>query len=317
MPTRISAKEFVDAWATCGGSPAAVARATGLSIRNVYARRASLEKLGGITLPTSEARGVDTPYSPPAHFERRRRFDVTDGIVIVFSDPHWLPDHSTVGQDALETLIGRLKPELIICGGDALNGDTISRFDPTRGHHKRFSLREELDCMVQHFAAIQRVSRKARFAMCLGNHDLRLSRYIAVHAQYALDLPYTRLEDWIPSWPLSWAIELNPNTPGMTVVRHRNQPGMLHLQAAKAGVHYCHGHLHKIGVHRQPTFAGVRYSCDVGSLADPASDAFDYNEGGPDHCQGFCVLTFKNGKLLPPEVCEVVDGVAYFRGSPV
>jgi hypothetical protein len=34
-------------------------------------------------------------------------------------------------------------------------------------------------------------------------------------------------------------------------------------------------------------------------------------------CSGFAVLTFRNGKLLPPELCEVIDGVAYFRGEEV
>jgi len=317
VPTRISATEFVKAWSESGGSPVAVSEATGLSLRNVYARRSSLERLHGLTLQTGSRNGRETQYSSPAHFVRRRNFEVKDGTVVVFSDPHWLPDHSTTGQNALEIVIAKLKPVLVICGGDALNGDTISRYDPTRGHHKRFTLREELDCMVEHFSAVEKVAGKAQLAMALGNHDLRLSRYIAVQAQHALDLPMTRLEDWIPRWPLSWTIEINAGTPGMTVIRHRNQPGMLHLQAVKAGTHYAHGHLHRLNVHRVATFNGVRYSVDCGSLADPDSDAFDYAEGGAPHAQGFAVLTFKGGQLLPPELCEVVGDMAYFRGAPV
>lgn len=316
MPTRVSADEFVKAWTACGGSPAAVARATGLSIRNVYARRASLEKLNGIALPTSEVRGVETPYAPPMHFERRRAFDVPDGVVIVFSDAHFLPDHNTVGQDALEALCRKLKPVLVTCNGDALDGTQIGKW-PLLSHHRTFPLREQLETMKLHMDAIQKASGKARLAYCLGNHCVRLSRYIAVQAEHFLDMPYTRLEDWIPAWPLSWTVEINPGTLGMTVIRHRNQAGMLHLQAIKAGANYIHGHLHKLNVHRVPTFNGVRYSVDTGSLADPQSDAFDYMEGNPDHAQGFAVLTFKGGKLLPPELVEVVDGTAYFRGAPV
>ena len=317
MPTRISAKEFVDAWAKCGGSPSRVSQHTGLSLRNVYARRTRIERLHGIALQTVEARGLETAYAPPAHFERRRRFEVADGTVIVFSDPHWLPDHDQVGQNALETLIARLKPQLIVCGGDALDGTQIGRWDPTRGHHKQASLREQMDCMVEHFTAIQKVAGKARLAWTIGNHDLRLSRYVAVQAEHLLDMPYTRLEDWAPAWPLSWTVEINAGGPGMTVIRHRNQAGMLHLQGQKAGCHYVHGHLHKLNVHRLATFAGIRYSVDTGSLADPDSDAFDYAEGGPDHAQGFAVLTYKDGHLLPPELCEVVRGQAWFRGASV
>jgi UDP-2,3-diacylglucosamine pyrophosphatase LpxH len=316
VPTRVSADEFVKAWTAAGGSPTAVAQSTGLTLRNVYARRARLEKLNNIALPTNDAYGRDCAYAP-AHFERRRKFEVTDGVVVVFSDPHWLPDHGTVGQNALEVIIGRYKPQLIVCGGDALDGNTISRFDPTRGHHKRFSVREELDTCVAHFTALQAVAGKARLAWTLGNHDVRLSRYVAVQAPYMLDMPFTRLDDWFPAWPLSWTVEINSGTPGMTVIRHRNQAGMLHLQAQKAGVHYVHGHLHRLNVHRAATYAGVRYSVDTGSLADPASDAFDYAEGGPDHAQGFAVLTFRDGMLLPPELCEIVRGKAYFRGCEV
>jgi len=29
------------------------------------------------------------------------------------------------------------------------------------------------------------------------------------------------------------------------------------------------------------------------------------------------VLKFENGRLLPPELCEVIDGHAYFRGQRV
>ncbi len=92
---------------------------------------------------------------------------------------------------------------------------------------------------------------------------------------------------------------------------------MLHLQAVKAGAHYVHGHLHRLNVHSVATFSGFRYSVDTGSLADPDSEAFDYAEGAPAHCQGFAVLTFKGGKLLMPELCYVQDQVAYFRGQPI
>jgi hypothetical protein len=316
VPTRVSADDFVKAWTEAGGSPSTVSKLTGLTIRNIYARRARLEKLNGITLPTTDPYGRENAYAP-AQFVRRRNFEITDGVAVVFSDPHWLPDHATVGQDALEAIISRLNPQLIVCGGDALDGNTISRFDPTRGHHKRFSVREELDTCVMHFQAIQKVAGKARLAWCLGNHDVRLSRYVAVQAPYMLDMPFTRLDDWFPAWPLSWTVEINSGTPGMVVVRHRNQAGMLHLQAQKAGVHYVHGHLHRLNVHRAATYAGVRYSVDTGSLADPASDAFDYAEGGPDHAQGFAVLTFRDGLLMPPELCEVVNGQAWFRGEQV
>lgn len=307
-----SDKTFIEIWKRLG-SPTEVAQEIGVTMRNVMARRQRIEKRYGISLATVPRNGIESPYSPRLHFERRRRFCIENGVVVVFSDPHWLPDHSTVAHDALETLIKRLKPVGVICGGDAVDGDTISRYDPTRGHHKRFTVREELDCAKEHFDSLDKVMdrycRNAWRAWTLGNHDVRLSRFVAVRAPELMDLPFTRLEDWVPRWPLSWTVEINSGTPGMTVIRHRNQ--------AKAGCHYVHGHLHRLGVHRQPTFAGPRYSVDAGSLADPESSGFDYTEGNVEHVQGFVVLTYHKGRLMPPELCEVVDGVAWFRGAPV
>jgi hypothetical protein len=318
MPAaKLSDAEFVSAWKQ-HGSPIEVSRAIGLSIRRVYERRNVLAKKG-VILSTISAQGRDTPHSPVLQFERRRKFEVKDGIVVIFSDPHWLPDHSTVAHDALEAVVKKLKPVGVICGGDAVDGDTISRYDPTRGHHKRFTVREELDCVKEHFDSLDKVMDRAcphAFrSWILGNHDVRLSRFVATKAPELTDLPHTRLEDWVPRWPLSWTAEINTGKPGMTVVRHRNQAGMLHLQGQKAGCHYVHGHLHKLNVHTLATFPGYRYSVDTGSLADPDSDGFDYGEGGPNHCQGFAVLTYKNYELLMPELSYVQGGVAYFRGQ--
>lgn len=322
-PNQERREKFIAAWDYCKGSPIEVARYLGMDVANVHRMRTRMVK-DGIPLVTVHPQGRQTtPYSGPAlQFERRRKFEVRDGIVIVFSDAHWLPDHETTAHDALETLIRKLKPVGVICNGDAVDGDTISRYDPTRGHHKRFTIREELDCCKEHFDSLDRVidrwSPQAWRAFSLGNHDVRLSRFVATRAPELQDLPHTRLEDWFPRWPLSWTVEINSGTPGMTVIRHRNQAGMLHLQGTKAGTHYIHGHLHRLNVHTAATFRGFIYSVDTGSLADPRSDGFDYMEGNAEHAQGFAVLTYKDGRLLRPELCQVEeDGVAYFRGVPV
>lgn len=319
MPApKLSDQEFIQVWREAG-SPVEIQKLLGVSMENVYARRKRIEKRHGISLATVSKRNYSTPYSPVVQFERRRQFKVKDGIVVIFSDPHWLPDHDTVAHDALEHLVKKLKPVGVICGGDAVDGDTISRYDPTRGHHKRFTVREELECVKEHFDSLDKVidrhCPKAFRSWILGNHDVRLSRFVATKAPELTDLPYTRLEEWVPRWPLSWTAEINSSTTGMTVVRHRNQAGMLHLQGQKAGVHYVHGHLHRLNVHTLATFAGFRYSVDTGSLADPESDGFDYGEGGPNHCQGFAVLTYRNWQLMMPELCWVQGGVAYFRGE--
>jgi hypothetical protein len=61
----------------------------------------------------------------------------------------------------------------------------------------------------------------------------------------------------------------------------------------------------------------VRWSVDGGSLSDPRSEGFDYAEGNVEHAQGFVVLTYREGRLMPPEICELVDDGAWFRGKLV
>ena len=315
MP-KLSEDEFVALW-KAHRSPQLMAEATGMGVRGVYRRRAALVAKGH-NLDTIAKDGVTkTFYTPDTaaamHFERRRKLEVKNGHVIIFSDPHFYPDSNTIAQSAILTLIKDLKPKAVLCGGDALDGTQISRHDPTRGWHQPPSLREQLECLTQSMTDIRKAAKGATTMMTLGNHDARLSRYMAVNAPHTENLPGTRLEDYIPSWPLSWTVEINGNT----ILRHRNLGGMLHLQAQKAGCHFAHGHLHKLGCMATPQYHGFHFSVDCGSFSDPSSDAFDYTEDGPPHVQGFAVLTYRNGKLLWPEFCYVIDDKAYFRGQEV
>ncbi|MFZ9616606.1 MAG: metallophosphoesterase, partial [Fluviibacter sp.] len=306
MKAKVTDEQFIEIW-NKHHSPSKVAHELGISVSNIHARRSRLVAKGH-KLVTFDPLQRKTPFSPddaPAvHFEKRRQLDVKNGHVIIFSDPHFYPDHNTVAQDALIKLIKELKPKAVLCGGDALDGTQIGRHDPTRGWHQPVSLEEQLACVCESMTAIKKAAKGAITYMTLGNHDARLSRYLAVNAPHMEGLPGTRLEDYIPSWPLSWTLEINGNT----IVRHRHLGGMLHMQAQKAGCHYVHGHLHKLGCMAMPQYHDFKFSIDCGSLSDPSSDAFDYTEDGVPHVQGFAILTYKDGKLLWPEFCYVMGG---------
>jgi UDP-2,3-diacylglucosamine pyrophosphatase LpxH len=309
---RISDREFIAAWKQLQ-SPALVAKHFGINVRAIYARRARLADRGTV-LPTAEGGTSPKVYTDAKieKFERAREFDIINGHVVIFSDPHFYPDHNEKPLKDLCALIRDLKPKAVICGGDALDGTQISRFDPTRGWHAPPPVREQIECMQESLNEVKKAAGKGCItAMTLGNHDARFSRYLAVHASHMEDMPGTRLEDFIPAWPLSWTVRLNKNT----VIRHRNQPGMLHLQAQKAGCHYLHGHVHKLNVHATAQYYGFLYSVDCGSFADPTSDAFDYAEDDKPHVQGYAVLTYKARELLWPELAYIKQGTTYFRGG--
>ena len=43
----------------------------------------------------------------------------------------------------------------------------------------------------------------------------------------------------------------------------------------------------------------------------------DKKPSGPDLTKGVSLAAFKDGKLLPPELAEVIDGCCVFRGEVV
>lgn len=85
----------------------------------------------------------------------------------------------------------------------------------------------------------------------------------------------------------------------------------------KSGASIVTGHLHSLKVTPWTDYTGTRYGVDTGTLADIDGSQFEYTEDNPKNWRsGFAVLTFHNGKLMPPELCEVTgDGQAWFRGE--
>jgi hypothetical protein len=110
------------------------------------------------------------------------------------------------------------------------------------------------------------------------------------------------------------------------VVKHRFKGGIhaTHNNTLWAGKTIVTGHLHSLKVTPLSDYNGTRWGIDTGTLADPASNTeggpqFHYNEDNPqNHRSGFIVLTFKDGQLLWPEVCNVIDqNHVSFRGEVI
>jgi hypothetical protein len=149
----------------------------------------------------------------------------------------------------------------------------------------------------------------------VGNHDARFDRKLAAQAsEYEGIIP--RLEDKFPRWNFAWSLLLND----LTMVKHRYHNGIhaTYNNTLKSGKSIVTGHLHRLAVTPWADYNGRRWGVDTGTLSDPLMPQFDYGENNPTpHTSGFAVLTFKNGMMLPPELVEVIDGSAYFRGSVV
>lgn len=291
-------------------SPAGVARALNTSQRSVYLRRRSIESRYGLFL--------DSDHSLTIPQNAKRSILTVDGYVVVFSDAHFMPGEPSVGFSALLKVIKMLKPKAIIANGDILDGGSISRFGPM-DWTPVVSLRDELEAVQWHMDKIVKACKGLGTFLhrTTGNHDIRFDRRLAGQVPEFKGIGGTCLKDHIPEWTVSWSVMVNE----VCMVKHRLQHGGIHSgynNVLKAGISTVSGHTHLLEVKGWGDYTGRRYGVSTGMLADPDGDQFNYMEDNPvPWCQGFAVLKFQNGRLLPPELCEVIEGTAYFRGEAI
>lgn len=330
MPKKVTDEQLIASW-NRHQSPTLVAQELGMTPRAIMERRVSVEARHGIVLKTRvtkkrSAAGPDavraavekTAEIRATHLEQVIPAEVKDGTVLVFSDAHYWPGEPTVAHRALLKLAQQLKPALIIANGDVFDGATISRH-PRMGWEQRPSVKEEIEVVCLRMREIERAAPKAQLLRTLGNHDSRFENYIAANAPALEGVHGTSLFDFLPRWRGAFAVHINQGTDGWTVVRHVHVAGGVHSaynSTVRAGTHYVHGHLHKLQATPFGDYRGRRYGVDTGTLADPAGSQFTYTQAGPlNWCSGFAVLTYRDHQLIHPELVEVVNGVAWFRGE--
>lgn len=321
MPLRISDADFISAWRSLG-SPAQVGKHFGMPVNKVHARRKSLEKKHGIILPSIDDRTGRIGADENLPKRGIRRETEIAGTVIVFSDAHFWPGMQSVAYKALLTLIKDMKPSMVVCNGDAFDGARISRHDPIGWENRAYPLPrvpDEVEAVREAMDAIRVAYRGARHVWNLGNHDIRLARYLAMNASEVEGLLGTSLDDHVRHWDIGWSLMLNNNT----MIKHRFNNGIhaTYNNTLRAGTSMVTGHLHRLNVTAWGDYNGRRYGVDTGTLLEVGPDVPQtfYAEDNPaPHGSGFAVLTFdKSGMLLPPELVEVIHGNAYFRGARV
>jgi hypothetical protein len=332
MPTKLSDDEFIALWQR-SGSASEISKITGLSQRAVYGRRRSLEARLGVSLASKFPNNAKASWQvqqgdalSAVAAERARRyerdipFEVQDGEMMIASDCHYWPGIVTLAHTAFCKLAKAIKPKVVILNGDVLDGARISRHARIMWE-KQPDLKDEIYAVQDRVAEIERAAAGAKFLRTIGNHDARFENYLSGRVGEFEEMTGMTLLDYLPRWESGWAIHLNPNTEGWVTVRHRPISGGVHSaynSTLKAGVNYVHGHLHKLQVTPWADYRGRRYGVDTGTLAEPEGPQFNYTEAGPlNWASGFAVLTFRDGKLLQPELCVVEHGKAWFRGVEI
>jgi hypothetical protein len=312
----VSDAEFLELWKT-HKSITAIHNLIGGNIRTLQRRRTKLEARYGLLM---EAKSPNGRAERPKNAYERKQLGILNGTVIVFSDAHFWPGIRTTAFKGLLWAIKEFKPTAVICNGDALDGASISRHPPSGvTSNKEPSVIEELKACKERLGEIEEAAKEARHNVRLvytwGNHDARFNARLAANAPQFAETYGFKLEDHLPTWEFCmtcWATD-------DVVIKHRYKGGIhaTHNNTVGAGKTIVTGHLHSLKVTPYSDYNGNRFGVDTGTLAEPYGPQFAYGEDNPlNHRSGFAILTFKDGKLLWPELVHKWDeGQVEFRGQ--
>lgn len=312
-----SEEEFISLFEKYG--PAKLSKLLGVTVRNIYRRREVLERK--LDRPIKSPDSSPNPTRLASEYPKRLNLKIQDGVVLVGSDAHYWPDAEWVAHRAFLLLAKRLKPRAVVLNGDVVDGATTGRH-PKIGWQHAPTVQEELEAVDLRTDEIRAAAKGAALYWTIGNHDMRFESRLANNAGEYEGVKGTRLSDHFPHWTMCWSLWLNNDV----VVKHRFKGGVhaTHNNALWSGKTMVTGHLHSLkvtpftdypdefdGYHR------TRFGVDTGTLNDPNGPHADYDEDNPkNHRSGFAVLTFRDGRLLWPELVMVVDeNHVQFRGE--
>ena len=181
---------------------------------------------------------------------------------------------------------------------------------------------EEIEAAQDHLDDIvKRGKRGSQKVWTLGNHDARFEHFIANHAPAMKGIKGVHLSDHFGVWQKAMSCFVNEGQEGAaTMIKHRFKGGIhaTRNNTLHAGVSMVTGHLHSQNVRPLSDYSRFdRYGVDTGCVADKHHRAFSYTEDSPlDWRSGFALLTYKDGRLLHPElVTKWSDDAVQFRGA--
>lgn len=315
MVKHFTDEEFIAAWNT-DNSAKKISEKFNISERQIYKYRKRIEEKYKITLKstTYNSRAMTIEF---AHNNVRTNVEISDGCIIVASDCHYWPGIISTAHKALVSLTKSLKPNMVVINGDAFDGSSISRHDPIMWE-QRPSVKQELDACKDRLWEVEKVCGNASLHWNWGNHDQRFNTRLSSQVGDGFkDIQGFDLKDHFPRWKFSMSMMVNESC----MIKHRFNNGIhaIYNNVLRSGTSMVTGHLHSLKVTPYSDYNGTRYGVDTGCLADPHGSQFGYAEDNPkNHRSGFAVLTYYNGKLMPPELCEVIDedeGLVHFRGK--
>jgi hypothetical protein len=306
-------EEFVDLFERFGAAKTAML--LGLSERNIYGRRRAIEQRLGRPLVAPKFDQERTLGGYPM----RRHLTLTDGVMIVGSDAHYEPssESGSTAHRGMLKMIRELKPKAVLQNGDVGDFPSASKHDRI-GWQKSPRLREEIEGIEIRLNEIEDAAGSScSFWWNIGNHCIRFDSNLAKKSPEREGLIGSRLSDFFPKWDMGTSLWVNDDV----VTKHRYKGGIhaTHNNTVNAGRTIITGHLHSLKVTPFDDYNGTRWGVDTGTLNDPYAEHAHYAEDNPlNHRSGFIVLTFWKGRLLWPEIVNVIDKDRIcFRGQVI
>lgn len=302
------------------GGVSQAARATGMP-RSTLHDRLSMAQQGGLGGGAQTLRVRDNPRYQT--WTRQLFADIDDGYVIVGSDAHIWPGRPTVSMEALLLVTTALGSQvrMLVANGDFVDGARTNRHDPD-GWNSRPSVKDEIDGVQEALLAWRLAAKRAkpRTIYTIGNHEKNFERKLVAQVKEFEGMPGFRLQDHFPDWEMCLSLGVNWASERRVMIKHRHAGGVHagYNNTMKAGCSTVTGHTHGLEAKPWGDYGGRRWGVQTGTLADPDGPQFEYAENAPSPaCSGFAVLRFREGRMLPPELCEVIDGRAYWRGEAI
>lgn len=309
--SKVPLDEFVALLYENGGSAYKVAKLLDMSHTMVAHRRSWIEEQLGIVLPRARPE-VWKQHS----IQQNEKIYIDCGTVIVGSDLHAWPELYGTAMAGFVDLTRRLKPDFVIMNGDGLDGAGIGRH-PRIGWEGQPTTKEELDALKDYLDEVHKASPNSKKRRTKGNHDARFDSLFSAQTPEAEGIRGTALADHLPGWDEVMSIDIND----ICTIKHRHRSG-IHVAWTNVRDYGCHiitGHTHRQNCRPWTNKLGTWYGVDAGMLAPTHGPQFGYTESSPgDWRSGFVVLTFRDGKLMPPDLATVTDedkGELYFRGQ--
>lgn len=284
-----------------------------------FSQRATAAALG--IGKTSVARHLAKPSTVLAPTpEGRLSLSVPDGVVLVGSDAHIWPGPASTAWRALmwasRTAAHGVPIKAVILNGDVMDLPQLSKY-PSIGW-------EHLPTVAEQIAATQERLNELegpwQQIWTIGNHDLRFETRLAERAVEFANVQGIHLKDHFSAWTPALSCWINDDV----VIKHRFKggPNATYNNTLHSGLSIVTGHLHSLRVSPFSDYRGTRFGVDTGTLAVPHGPQFvDYTEDNPVNWRsGFAILTFRDGRLMWPEVCYVIDeaeGLVGFRGQVI